>query len=185
VVLYPFGCKGDYSGEKELIAKLGKEMAERLPTDSKNKRSTYRAGTAWEILYGVDGDSMSYLHAAHGAVAYVFEINEEFQPPYSLRDPTVAKHRAAWRHFLDQTQQNMLTIQVRDAQDRPVDATLTMAQVPHVKGERDFRTNMAGNFFKMLYPGVYTIETKSKLGKRRATVEVTMTGQPQTVKISL
>lgn len=184
LVLYPFGCQGDYSGEKELIAKLGKEMADKLPTDSPLRSSHYRAGTAWEILYGVDGDSMSYMHAAHGAVAYVFEINQEFQPPYSLRDQTVRNQRAAWRHFLDQTQQHLLTIQVRDAQDRPVDAALNIVQVPHVKGERDFKTNMAGNYFKMLYPGVYTIETKSRFGKR-ASVQVNMTGQPQTVKITL
>jgi hypothetical protein len=184
LVLFPYGCNGDYSGEKELIAKLGNEMAAKLPSDGSPNRF-YRAGTAWDILYAVDGDSMSYFHAAYGAVAYVFEINQEFQPSYTLREPTVIKQRAAWHHFLDQTQQNLLTIQVRDAQDRPVEAALSIAQIPHVKGERDFGTNKAGNFFKMLYPGVYTIETRSRFGNKRASVQVNMTGKPQSVKITI
>ena len=184
LVLYPFGCEGDYSGEKELIGKLGHEMAAKLPSDNKDG-SSYRPGTAWEILYAVDGDSMSYLHSAFGAVAYVFEVNTSFQPPYSLRDPTVQKHRAAWHYFLDQTQQNMLTVQVRDASGKPAQAAMTITQIPHIKGERDFGTNTSGNLFKMLNPGNYSIEAKARSGMKKAMVPVNMTGQPQTVVITL
>lgn len=182
LVLYPYGCQGDVTGEHALIDKLGKDMAAKLPSDRAG--SFYRPGTPWDILYAVDGDSMSWIFASFGAPSFVFEINQDFQPSYALREPTVIKQRAAWHHFLDQLQQHMLTVQVRDASGKPVQAAMNFLQIPHVKGERDFGTNVAGNFFKMLMPGNYSIETKTRDGRKTVT-PVSMGDAPQTITITL
>jgi carboxypeptidase T len=162
LALYPFGCDGDLTGENALLEKLGKEMAGMLPADSGH--GTYTPGTPWQILYAVDGDSMDYFFGAFGATAFTFEVNQDFQPNYSLREPTLQKHRAAWQYFLNQIQTRLATIAVRDAAGRPVLASLTIAEIPHTRGERDFPTNSAGNYFKVLLPGTYTIRAKTANG---------------------
>ena len=104
-VLYPYGCQGDLTSENVLIQKVANELAAILPRDS--GRGNYTPGTPWKLLYSVDGSSMDYLYAAHGALALTFEINTDFQPNYSIRDATVAKHRNAWMYFLNRATKNM------------------------------------------------------------------------------
>lgn len=162
LILYPFGCKGELTGENVLLEKLGKEMGRLLPNEAGS--GYYTVGTPWQILYGVEGDSMDYLFAAFGAVTYTLEVNREFQPSYSVREPTLKKHRPAWAYFFDQIQQRLATITIRDAKGNPVVATLEIGQIPHNKGEREFRTNSAGNYFKVLLPGTYVVRAKSQSG---------------------
>ena len=83
-------------------------MADMLPSDSGHGK--YTPGTPWKILYAVDGDSMDYIFATYGAAAFTFEVNQEFQPSYDLREPTLKKHRVAWAYFLDQMQQRLLSV---------------------------------------------------------------------------
>lgn len=180
LVLYPYGCDGDVTGENALLASLGERMAGMLPSDS--GRGNYTSGTPWQLLYAVDGDSMGYMFATFGAVAYTFEVNEEFQPPYEVREPTLKKHRVAWQYFLDTVQKRMLSLEVRDAEGRPVAAELDIAQIPHSKGERSFSTNAGGNYFKVLLPGNYTIRARTKSGLA-GTVDVAMGDGP--AKVSL
>jgi hypothetical protein len=171
LVLYPFGCDRQYTSENTLLAKLGHEMAAMLPTD--DGRGTYTPGTPWEILYAVDGDSMGYLFATFGATAFTFEVNEDFQPDYEIREPTLKKHRVAWTYFFDQVQQRLATIHVEDASGRPVDANLRFAEIPHSHGERDFTTNLSGNYFKVLLPGKYAVRATTKDGRTAsATIEM-------------
>jgi len=162
LVLYPFGCSGQLTSENALIESLGKKMASLLPSDG--GRGTYTPGTPWQILYAVDGDSMGYLYATFGALAYTFEVNQDFQPSYAIRQATVEKHRAAWQYFLGVIQNRLATFEVRDGSGKPVSADLTLAQIPHTRGERDFATNVAGDYFKVLLPGQYTVSAKTKDG---------------------
>jgi carboxypeptidase T len=182
LVLYPYGCNGDLTGENQLLETLGKKMASLLPSDS--GRGTYTPGTPWQILYGVDGDSMGYMFSAFGAVAYTFEVNQAFQPSYDLREPTLKKHRVAWAYFFDTIQKQLATFQVRDSAGRPVAATLEITQIPHAKGERDFVTNLAGNYFKVLLPGQYTVRAQTKSG-RVAELQFVMGEGPQTLNLDV
>lgn len=182
LVLYPYGCQGDVTGENELLAKVGKELAEMLPSDS--GKGHYTPGTPWQLLYGVDGDSMGFMFANYGAIAYTFEVNEDFQPPYEIREPTLVKHRVAWQYFLDEIQKRLLTVEVRDAHGNPAQATLKIAQIPHTKGERDFGTNAAGNYFKVLLPGRYSIQARTKSGLSAEGV-VDMTDRPTTLSLTV
>jgi carboxypeptidase T len=183
LVLFPYGCQGDVTAENALVQRIANELAAILPTD--NGRSNYRPGTPWQILYGVDGDSMDYMFAAHGALAYTFEINQDFQPDYSLRDATVAKHRKAWMFFLDRLSKNLLTVNVIDGQTGVLsEAVMAVDSITPNKKEWPFRTNRIGKYFKVLDPGKYVISAKLKDG-RRGQIQVQMQAEPQTVNLTV
>ncbi len=175
LVIYPYGCEGEFTSENALLSKLGQEMADLLPSDDGNGH--YTPGTPWQLLYAVDGDSMGYLFATYGATAFTFEVNQNFQPSYDLREPTLKKHRIAWSHFFDQITQHLETIHVQDANGKPVDAKLEIAEIPHSRGERSFNTNASGNYFKVLLAGSYTIRATAKNGLT-GTATLTMGDQP-------
>jgi hypothetical protein len=177
LVLYPYGCTEDLTGESQLHDKIGHELANLLPSDS-NKESFYTPGPPWQILYGVDGDSMSYMYSEFGATSFTFEINQEFQPDYELRQPTVEKHRKAWTYFMNRIDQNLLTLKVIDGKTNTASpAMVSVSTIAQVKGEKPFRTNQTGNFFKILDPGTYTLSVRLNDGREKE-VTVKMTGQP-------
>jgi hypothetical protein len=184
MVLYPYGCEGDTTGEAQLHDKIGHEMAQLLPSDS-NDGTFYRPGVPWQLLYAVDGDSMSYMYAEYGATSFAFEINQEFQPSYSLRDPTVAKERKAWMYFLNRIDQNLLSLQIIDGKTgQPTTATIDVSTIALVKGEKPLRTNKAGNFFKVLDPGTYSLHVQLEDG-RQTEISVTMNGKPQAQTVTV
>lgn len=183
LILFPYGCRGEVTGENALIEKVAKEMAALLPKDSGS--GTYKPGAPWQILYGVDGDSMSHIFGTHGALAYTFEVNTSFQPSYDLRAPTVLKHRKAWQHVMARGSKNLLSLKVVDAATKqPTQATIAIAQIQHKLNERPFRTNPSGYFFKILDPGTYKIDVVLADG-RKASGEVKMNGQPQAIEVSV
>lgn len=179
LILYPFGCERQLSGDNALLEKVAKEMAAVLPTDS--GRGTYAPGTPWQILYGVDGDSMSYMHSEFGALAFTLEVNRAFQPPYSLREPTLQKHRKGWQFLLNRLDSNLLTLQVIDGRGRfraPMEAAVEISTIARRQGEKPFRTNAAGNLFKPLDPGRYMLRITLPDG-RSTEMTVEMRGEPQ------
>jgi hypothetical protein len=97
----------------------------------------------------------------------------------------VLKHRKAWTHFLGRIQHGALKIKVVDQKGAPYqDAVISVSTIKHVQGERDFKTNSAGNFFKVLEAGKYEITSKLPDG-REAKMEVTTMGAAQEVTIAL
>lgn len=181
LVLYPFGCNGRFSGESALIDRIGKELAAVLP--SENGRGTYTPGTAWQVLYSVDGDSMSYMHAEFGALAYTLEVNQEFQPPYAKREPTLQKQRVGWQFFLHRLEKNMLAIKVIDGRtNAPALAQIEINTIAHKFGEKGFQTNQGGNFFKVLDPGSYQLRITLADG-RSTTTGIDMNGAPQAHRV--
>jgi carboxypeptidase T len=178
LILYPYGCNGILTGDNALVSSVANELAQVLPNDSGN--GNYDPGTPWQLLYSVDGDSMSYMHGEFGAVALTFEINTTFQPRYELKEPTVQKHRRAWSYFLNRMTQGMVTLKVVDGRtNNPVVANIGVSNLQFAQGEKPFRTNDAGYFFKVLHPGSYTLTVQLADG-RSQNVQVVIDGFPQT-----
>lgn len=181
LVLYPYGCRGAFTPEHRMVEKIAHELADRLPSDSGDGH--YRAGSAWEILYDVDGDSMGYMYAAHGALSYTFEVNKDFQPGYALRNPTVLKHRNAWEYFLNRIDQNLLKVIVVDGLNGiESEAGIDIDAIAHSQGELPFRTNKRGRFFKVLDAGRYVVSARLADG-RTGQVAIEMNSQPKTATI--
>lgn len=104
LVLYPFSCDGERVPNANLVEGIGKQLGNLLPKDG-FFGGTYKAGTSWEVLYGVDGGDIDWMYQAHGVIPFVIEVNsrsEGFQPSYSQwRDKTVQKMRPAWQHLMN------------------------------------------------------------------------------------
>lgn len=178
LILYPYGCQGSLTSEAALYQKIAGELSQILPKDS--GKGNYTPGTPWQLLYSVDGDSMGFMHSEFGALSYTFEVNQSFQPGYELRDPTLAKHRKAWSFFLQRTAQNMLSLKVSAAsrfRNAPIEATIAISSISNTQGEKPFKTNPAGNFFKVLDPGVYKITVRLADGRTKE-FQIEMKGQP-------
>ncbi|MBK9295156.1 MAG: hypothetical protein IPM57_12090 [Oligoflexia bacterium] len=184
LVLHPYGCYGDLTSENALIKKVANELASLLPRD--DGRGNYKPGAPWEILYGVDGSSMDFMYAAYGTLSYTFEVNQDFHPSYSLREPTLLKHRKAWTYFMNRSGKNMLKVQVVDGlnqlQRAPLVAAIAVDKIKHLKKEMPLRTNNFGVFFKVLDPGEYIVSAKLADGRVGMT-KVVMQNQPQTISI--
>lgn len=181
MVLAPFGCQGQFTSEHELLVRIGKQLAQALPTD--NNRGTYSFGTSWQLLYPNDGTSKDHIFAQFGAPSFTIEVNTSFHPDYSLREPTLKKHREGWTLFIDQLMKNLLTVRVKDANGRPVRARVEFSGIVHKAGERVFTTDSTGVFFKVLPPGPTVVRITAAGGGRRE-VPVTMTGEPQVLEIT-
>jgi len=109
IVIYPFGCSPNRLPQsvRQKYETIGKELARKLVRDS--GAGTYTAGTAYELLYNVDGGSIDTIFQQNGTFGYVIEANSTgngFQPPYSLRDPTVKKQRAGWQYIINKMLEN-------------------------------------------------------------------------------
>jgi carboxypeptidase T len=104
MVLYPFGCKGKFTPDRQLVEALGKKLADAMPQTG--GRGFYHYGTPWELLYGVDGDSLSWMYDQYHVISYTFEVGERslgFQPDYArYRDPTIESVRPGWMKLIDQ-----------------------------------------------------------------------------------
>ncbi len=175
LVLYPFGCRGVYSPDHQMYKQVAAELSKRLPAD--DGRGDYTPGTPWELLYAVDGSSMDFMYGKYGAFAYTFEVNQDFHPDYSLREPTLVKHREAWKYFLTRTLENMLSVSVVNASHEPVLATFSIMDAHQKSMTQIFKTNPHGRFFKILDPGHYTvrIQTPSQVIKMGGDVGMGLT----------
>ncbi len=182
LVLAPYGCQGQFTSENELLTRIGKALAESLPTD--DGRSHYTYGLSWEVLYQNDGTSADHIFAQFGAPSYALEVNTSFQPSYSLREPTLQKHRVGWALFIETLLKNMLTVRVKDESGRPVKALVEFSHIVHKAGERAFMTDETGVFFKVLAPGQTLLRVTGPEGRRHE-VSVTMNEEPQVIEITL
>jgi hypothetical protein len=181
LVLYPYGCNGVLTGDNALVSSVANELAAILPSDTGH--GNYDPGTPWQLLYDVDGDSMSYLHGEFGALAITFEINQAFIPNYDVKAPTVLKHRKAWTYFLNRLEKGLLTLKVVDGRtNEVVPAQIGISNIQMVQGEKPFKTNAAGYYFKVLNAGDYTLTVQLADG-RTQTLQVKMDSAPQTATV--
>ena len=183
LVLIPYGCNRSKTGEQEMLKDLAQRFSRQLPTE--NGRGFYKPGAPWEILYGVDGDSMSHMFANYGAVSITLEVGTEFHPPYSKRDQLVNLHTNALLWLFEDMTQNMFSLTVANGfglVNEPI--MVEVLPIRHTQGEKPFITNQMGAFHKVLYPGKYIIRVTTQDG-RKAERELVMRGQPQKMTISL
>jgi hypothetical protein len=182
-ILYPFGCPEKFPAEKLMFESLAKELSAQLPRDG--GRGVYAVGTPWQLLYNVDGDSMSHMHGMYGALAFTFEINREFQPEYIERIATIEKHRRAFLHLLNRADNHLVSLRVVDKQTgQPLNARVAIDSVVHRNDEMPFRTNSFGFFHKVMMPGLYRVTVQTEDG-RSAIQAVQMQGEPVSVEVQL
>jgi carboxypeptidase T len=159
IVIYPYGCEGQRTETREVVEKVGRELASKLVRD--DGRGTYRAGTAPELLYSVDGGDIDWHYAVAGVIPYVIEVNstsQGFQPAYSTwRDKTVAGQRPGWKFLLSRMDGSSVFGQVRSASGLGVgSAVVTVRSVGGSFSQR-IRVGAEGYFTAILNPGTYEV----------------------------
>jgi len=181
MVIVPYGCQNQITGEQAWLDQIGRAVAKVLPRE--RGQGTYVYGTGWSLLYPTDGTSDDYIFARFGAPSFTIELGTSFQPDYSLRDRTVRAQRAGWMSFFSQLLQNLFTLRVETQSGKPIPlARIQFAQITHKYGERPFQTDSNGVFFKALAPGDYQLQVTLP-GRQTQQVQVKMTGEPQTITV--
>lgn len=166
LVIYPFGCKGQKTQTREVVEKIGNEIAARID---------YEPGTAWELLYNADGGDIDWMYEAYQVIPYVIEVSsrrEGFHPRYSKwRDKTVERNRDGWQYLLKRVQESGY---------RGVINNLSDFQVEVYKVEngseslfQNYMGHKTGVFHLVLNPGNYKLKIKSNQ-KLIGTKEITI-----------
>jgi len=165
LVIYPYGCQGVRvpAPQRDLIEGIGKQLAEKIPSDSGN--GYYSPGTAWQLLYSVDGGDIDWMYHEYQVIPFVVELNSDslgFQPSYSRwRTPTVEKARAGWQFLLDRMGAAAISgtnfqpntpLKIKDPQNRVYETT----------------TNARGAFWVIVQPGAHEVT----VGATKMVVEV-------------
>jgi hypothetical protein len=183
LILFPYGCNKSLTGEDGLHRSVSQEMSRQLPTDS--GKGFYKPGAPWEILYGVDGDSMSHMHANYGAFSITLEIGTAFQPPYSQRDEIVNKNVTSLIWLTEKLSNSLFSLQVRGGNFfAATKYRVEILPIERKQGEAPLHTNSAGYFHKVLSPGNYVVRVTSPDG-RIVEKKLTMTNGPKSMTINL
>ncbi len=159
IVIYPYGCQGQRTETREVVEKIGKELARVLKRD--DGKGTYTAGTAPELLYSVDGGDIDWLYAIGGVIPYVIEVNassQGFQPSYQKwRDSTVRNQQAGWRYLLARMDGSSIHGQVTDTGGNPIENA--RLRIKSVGGgfTQVVRMKTKGFFNVILNPGSYEV----------------------------
>lgn len=154
IVIYPMGCDGERTQTKEVVEPIGKKMGELI---------NYEAGTAWELLYSVDGSDIDWMYNEYQVIPYVIEVNSRsqgFQPSYSKwRDKTVERNRAAWLHLLERLDGAGVRGKVESTQQ--ISNAIVEVRDSAGKKVQDYRVNPNGHFHIVLNSGDYTLTLKN------------------------
>jgi hypothetical protein len=159
IVIYPFGCEGQHVPTKEVVEKIGRELASKIKTD--DGKGTYTPGTAPELLYSVDGGDIDWLYAVAQVIPYVIEVNSSsqgFQPAYNQwRDKTVRGQRAGWQYLLERMDGSSLYGQVKDSNGKGLSSAKLHIQALGGSFKQDYLVKDQGYFNVILNPGKYEI----------------------------
>lgn len=153
LVIYPMGCNGKRTQNADVVEKIGREMGSKLG---------YEPGTAWELLYSVDGGDIDWMYAEYQVIPYVIEVNSSrdgFQPDYSKRAPTVELNRSAWQHLLDRLDGPGIRGSVKSQNQFVEDFTLSVQKKngTNYGDYMKYRGNADGTFHLILNPGQYRL----------------------------
>lgn len=171
MVLYPYSCDNAYTDQKDFVTQVAQAFGAQLPRHRGS--GTYEVGAPWEILYAVDGDSMSFMQASFGAFSLSLEIGTAFQPSYSERDTIVQTNVNALKWLAQDLSSRILAVQVLDAQTgTPTHARIEIQELNSSQGELPYRTNEAGYFFKILRPEQFTLRIKSEKGENEKLIDL-------------
>lgn len=188
LVIYPYGCDGEHTPDRDTIEGVGRQLAGRLPKDGSS--GTYDPGTSWELLYAVDGGDIDWYYNEHQVLPYVIEVNstaQGFQPPFSWRQKTVEKNRAGWGFMIDRLAQSGIRAQV-SVEGKSADAgtvTLTsLSQSAHsTEAGRVYSVKADGTFHIVVEPGMYKLTVAA--GGKSETREVMVGGNREDLTINL
>jgi carboxypeptidase T len=175
LVIYPYGCQGQRSETREVVEMIGRELAGAIVRD--NGRGTYDPGTAWELLYSVDGGDIDWMYNVHNVIPYVIELNSSsagFQPNFSLRQPTVEKLRPGWTMLLNRLEGSGVRGFVSDGAGRAQpQTTVTVSNLADPKAlATTQRVKADGTYHLVLNPGMYRLSFE--LGGQVETRDVTI-----------
>jgi carboxypeptidase T len=156
LVIYPLGCSPERTATKDIVEKIGKEVAKVL---------NYEPGTAWELLYNADGGDIDWMYDAYQVIPFVIELNarsQGFHPNYKKwRDKTVQRNRAGWQHLLKRLEgsgiRGQLTI-------NNIAANAYQIDIYKLNGKKSFYQTYVGHktgmYHLVLNPGRYELEFK-------------------------
>lgn len=165
LVIYPYGCDGEYSDDRDTVEAIGRQLAGLLIKDSGS--GSYDPGTSWELLYAVDGGDIDWYHNEHQVLPYVIEVNsasQGFQPSFSWRQRTVEKMRAGWAFMLDRLGQSGIRGIVNVNGERAVGGTATVSSLSSDRDKelpvKTYRIKADGTFHVVTDPGMYKISVQ-------------------------
>ncbi len=164
IVIYPYGCDGRHAEDRAIVESIGKQIADLIPSET--GQGSYTPGTAWELLYDVDGSDIDWMYHDHHVLAYCIEVSSDqsgFQPPFAQRQTTVESVRPAWQHLLDRLEQSGIRGVVRDIRGRPIPSALVSIQSLSNAGSSpaSWTADRNGRFHAILAPGVYNLRISS------------------------
>lgn len=160
LVIYPYGCDGQRTPNRDVVETIGAELARRLPADSGS--GSYKAGTAWELLYSVDGGDIDWMFHTYDVLPYVIELNSRtagFQPSYAtLRDRTVQRVRAGWSFLLDRIDGPGIRAIVTDRRGGAITgAAMAISRTDKDAGKHEMAIKPDGSVHAVLMPGTYHV----------------------------
>ncbi|MDA8793535.1 M14 family zinc carboxypeptidase [Bacteriovoracaceae bacterium] len=158
LVIYPYGCKGERTQNKQVVEKIGKKLGQLVD---------YKPGTSWETLYSVDGSDIDWMYHEYNVIPYVLELNsraEGFQPNYKKwRNKTVEKNRVAWQYLLNRMFQSGVKGKIKiQGQELPMDTKISVLQLQgksqsYLK-QYEYKLRANGGFYLILTPGSYKVQ---------------------------
>jgi murein tripeptide amidase MpaA len=168
-VLYPYRC-GELA-EAQMINDIRDRLANELNFGQ-------RVGSS-------SGEDYEHHYAYYGAIAFLLEIGEEFQPPYSEYENVVFPNvRKVLPFLLNELEAPHLLLKVTDAgTDQPVQAKLEIAQIRFKEGETR-TTDSFGTYRWRLAPGAYQVSVSAP-GFRAQTLTVDFPSQSVAKNIRL
>lgn len=161
LVIYPYGCDGQRTETSTVVESIGDAMAAALVKDS-GTAGGYSPGTAWELLYSVDGGDIDWMYNVHHVIPFVIEVNSSsqgFQPAYRWRDPTVQKMRAGWTMLFHRLTGSGVRGVVRDSGGRTQPQTMVKVTSlgTNATGAVNWKIKDDGTYHIVLTPGNYRL----------------------------
>jgi carboxypeptidase T len=153
LVIYPLGCNGKRVPNADVVETLGKQMGSLLK---------YKAGTAWETLYAVDGGDIDWMYAEYQVIPYVIEVNsasDGFQPDFSKRQPTVELNRKAWELLLERLDGSGIrgTVTSKDLAVNDFKILVQKKSGTQFVDYMNYRGNNDGSYHAVVNPGTYRV----------------------------
>ena len=174
LVIYPYGCGKMRTQTKEVVEKIGKEVAALLD---------YKPGTAWELLYNADGGDIDWMYEAYQVIPYVIELNSRragFHPKYSKwRDKTVERNRDGWQYLLKRVFESGVRGTVSSQQGALSQFRVEVSKISANKKVffQNYVGHTTGAYHIVLNPGTYALDIKvgnKTLKSERVTIGTTL-----------
>ncbi len=193
LVIIPYGCEGEITLDHDYYVNLGTGFADNIKKI--NKDEGYLPGTGWEILYGVDGDSASYMYQRFGAASFVVEIGKRFHPRLDEIEPIMTSNMQGLEWLMDRISSDLLSVNVIDRLTKePVLGRVILSRLNEngdviesgrTSNEAPYMTNQKGLFFKVLGAGIYSVHIETERGVSQAQSFRVIEGQPTNLTFAL